>query len=61
MSFLDWLRGRPWPGAPSEPTGAGFEQLGWRVDLQRAAEGTIVAARVAPPAVVVRAHMDAPR
>ena len=43
-AWFDWLRGRPWPEAPSAPLDAapnapsgpsatGFRQLGWRVDL----------------------------
>jgi outer membrane lipoprotein LolB len=59
-ALFDWLRGRPWPGAPSGATATGFEQLGWSVDLQRRAEGWIVARRDAPPAVTVRARMDTP-
>ena len=58
----DWLRGRPWPGAPSQPTQPprepGFEQLGWSVGLARFAEGWVLARRENPPAVTVRARMD---
>jgi len=35
-ALFDWLRGRPWSGAPSEALpdgGPGFSQLGWRVGL----------------------------
>jgi outer membrane lipoprotein LolB len=58
-----WLAGRPWPGAAAapleQPEGpAGFEQLGWRVDLSRHAEGRIEARREAPPAVFVRIVLD---
>ena len=61
-AWFDWLRGRPWPGAAStaadaEP--AGFRQLGWRVDLARFGEGTIVATREDPaPVVTVRIRLD---
>lgn len=60
-AWFDWLRGRPWPGAPSsEPVPAGFEQLGWRVDLTRFASGSVVASRLRPePAVVVRIQLEA--
>lgn len=61
-ALFDWLRGRPWPGAASHPHdgGAGFEQLGWAVDLARFGEGWISARRAQAPAVLVRAKVDAP-
>jgi outer membrane lipoprotein LolB len=43
--------------APAAVT-AGFEQLGWRVDLSRHAEGRIEARRSQPPAVTVRIVLD---
>jgi outer membrane lipoprotein LolB len=54
----DWLHGRPWQGAPSVPAAGGFEQLGWVVNLERAAAGWIVASRSAAPPVTVRARLD---
>ena len=57
-ALFDWLRGRPWAGAPSNRSAAGFEQLGWTVSLERAAEGWIVASRPAAPAVTVRAKLE---
>ena len=62
-AWFDWLRGRPWPGAPSEPAPElqqGFAQLGWRVDLASfAAEGTLNATRTVPsPTVTVRIRLD---
>lgn len=60
-ALFDWLRARPWVGAPSEPLaagGAGFSQLGWLVELAQAGEGLIVATRQTPPAVTVRAKVD---
>lgn len=59
-ALFDWLRGRPWPGATSEPLAgeAGFSQLGWTVSLARQAEGWIVARRAQPPAVTVRAQVE---
>jgi len=60
-ALFDWLRGRPWPGAPSTPTGdAGFQQLGWVISLTRYAEGWVSARRETPPAVLVRAQLEHP-
>ena len=60
-AWFDWLRGRPWPGAPSsDPAPVGFEQLGWRVDLSRFASGSVVASRSRPaPIVTVRIQLEA--
>lgn len=64
VALFDWLRGRPWPQAPSTPrtdeAGPGFDQLGWQVDLARFAEGVIVAQREAPPAAALRVRVDRP-
>jgi outer membrane lipoprotein LolB len=62
-AWFDWLRGRPWPGAPAEPAPElrhGFAQLGWRVDLGSFdADGTLAATRTAPaPTVTVRIRLD---
>ena len=62
-AWFDWLRGRPWPGAPSAPApglAQGFAQLGWRVDLGSfAADGMLAATRTAPPpTVTVRIRLD---
>jgi outer membrane lipoprotein LolB len=60
-AWFDWLRGRPWADAPSRPaaSGAGFEQLGWSVDLAHFSDGAILARRAAPaPAVTVRIQLD---
>ncbi|MFL6664943.1 MAG: lipoprotein insertase outer membrane protein LolB [Rhizobacter sp.] len=63
-ALFDWLRGRPWPGAPSTPaaaaSGPGFEQLGWAVSLARFDEGLIAAQRAQAPLVTVRAKLDRP-
>jgi outer membrane lipoprotein LolB len=56
----DWLAGRPWPDAPSTPETQGFEQLGWRIDLARQADGWIEARRAAPPAVELRVRLEPP-
>ena len=60
-AWFDWLRGRPWPATASAPTtdSAGFEQLGWSVDLARFADGAVSATRVRPPpTVTVRIQLD---
>ena len=62
-ALIDWLRGRPWPGAPSAPSAAsavGFEQLGWRIDLSRMAQGWVLATRERTPAVSVRVRLEQP-
>lgn len=58
-AMFDWLRGRPWPGAPATANDVGFEQLGWLVDLTHFdAAAAIDARRLSPPAVTVKARMD---
>lgn len=63
-ALVDWLHGRPWPGADSAPLDAaaedapGFVQLGWRVGLARHAEGVVTASRDRPPAMTVQARLD---
>jgi len=59
-ALFEWLRGRPWPGAASGARNGGFEQLGWRVDLSRFAEGWVRADRELEPAVSVRAKLERP-
>lgn len=58
QALPSWLRGQPWPGAASQPAAAGFEQLGWQVDLARWAEGLVDVSRQAPPAVSLRARVE---
>ncbi len=55
----DWLRGRPSPIGHSLPQAGGFEQMGWRVDLSRRAEGRIELQRLAPPLLRLRVRLDA--
>ena len=63
-ALFDWLRGRPWPGAPSTAlvpaTEAGFQQLGWAINLARFDQATVTALREQAPAVTVRAKLDRP-
>ena len=63
-ALFDWLRGRPWPGAPSTatviPAEPGFEQLGWVVNLAHFDEAWVAARRERAPVVTVRARMDRP-
>jgi outer membrane lipoprotein LolB len=60
-ALFDWLRGRPWPGAPSlalSGSAAGFDQLGWTVNLARFDEAVVTARRASPPPVTVRIKLD---
>lgn len=61
-ALMQWLQGRPWPGAPHRPLASetpGFAQLGWSVDLGRWADNALVeATRLNPPGVSVRAKLD---
>jgi len=63
-ALFDWLRGRPWTGAPSltnsPPKPSGFEQIGWNVDLSRFDVGALGARRDSPPAVAVQVRLDRP-
>jgi len=59
----DWLQGRPWAGAEAAralPSGPGFEQLGWTVDLAGFDAGQWRASRAGPPAVRLRAQLERP-
>ena len=60
-ALFDWLRGRPWGDAASLPRTdgvAGFQQLGWLIDLSRWSQGALDAVRLAPPAITVRARLE---
>jgi outer membrane lipoprotein LolB len=59
-ALTDWLRGRPWPGAPHTRHDDGFEQLGWRIALGELAQGLVLARRDGVPAVQVRARLESP-
>ncbi len=59
-AWFDWLRGRPWPGAPSAVEAGGFTQLGWSVDVSAIGDGSVVATRTSPPPrVIARVRLDA--
>lgn len=58
QALPDWLRGEPWQGAAHQRGEAQFEQLGWRIDLARLADGLLVAAREAPPRVTLRVQLE---
>lgn len=65
QALFDWLRGRPWPQAPSRAAGEqGFQQLGWQVDLRRFGDQLISAQRLNPngpePLATLRLKLDAP-
>ena len=69
-ALFDWLRGRPWPGAPvaAGSSSAEFAQLGWDVSLTQFSQGWVNARRAATnanantnqPGVTVRVKLDAP-
>ena len=58
QALPDWLSGKPWAGAISQPREGGFEQLGWRVAINRFTDGFIDAERDAAPAVKLRVRLD---
>jgi outer membrane lipoprotein LolB len=60
VALIDWLRGRPWAGAPNVKRDDGFDQLGWRIGLGGFAEGLLQATRESAPAVNVRARLEKP-
>jgi outer membrane lipoprotein LolB len=60
VALIDWLRGRPWPGAPNVKRDDGFDQLGWRIGLGGFADGLLQATRASAPAVSVRARLEKP-
>lgn len=58
-ALADWLRGRPWPGAPHLPRDGFFEQGGWQIETRRFPEGFISARRLHPsPEVTLRARLE---
>ncbi|MFZ2649777.1 MAG: lipoprotein insertase outer membrane protein LolB [Burkholderiaceae bacterium] len=63
-ALFDWLRGRPWPAAPSQvnpvPAEPGFRQLGWEVNLATFDAALVSARRERAPVVTVRAKVDRP-
>jgi outer membrane lipoprotein LolB len=58
-ALVEWLRGRPWAGAPSVANASGFDQLDWSIDLSAfVADGVITATRAREPAVSVRVRLE---
>lgn len=60
-ALFDWLQGKPWSQAEASPLPAparGFEQLGWRIELDRFDEGLLIARRLGEPTVTLRARLD---
>lgn len=60
-ALFDWLAGKPSPVAASAtlaPPAEGFSQLGWEVRLEGWRDGLVVATRLTPPTVTVRAKLD---
>jgi outer membrane lipoprotein LolB len=52
QALFDWLRARPWSGAPLEKSSAqGFTQLDWRIDLSRWDRRVVMAERTMPSRV----------
>jgi outer membrane lipoprotein LolB len=63
LALFDWLRGRPWSGAPSTPAvlpSTDFSQLGWDVNLTEFSQRWVTAKRAQTPAVLLRVKLDAP-
>lgn len=63
VALFDWLRGRPWPGAPSLPAvlpSANFKQLGWDVNLADFSKHSVSARRAEAPAVLLQVKLDTP-
>ncbi len=58
QALPDWLRGRPWTGAAHSSSEAGFEQLGWQLDLSRRDQGFVSATREAAPRLSLRVRLD---
>jgi outer membrane lipoprotein LolB len=69
VAVLDWLRGRPWPGAShrvwadvrSDGSMAGFDQIGWQINLTRFDLQSLMFTRAdPPPRIEVRVRLDPP-
>lgn len=59
-ALFDWLRGQPWAGAATQalqPPAVGFEQLGWRVETDRLAEGLLIATQQGGRAATLRVRL----
>ncbi|MGM9516839.1 lipoprotein insertase outer membrane protein LolB [Roseateles sp. DB2] len=59
-ALFDWLQGRPWAGAAANTLPApalGFEQLGWRVETDRLAEGLLLARQLGGRSATLRLRL----
>lgn len=59
-ALFDWLRGQPWAGATALTLPApamGFEQLGWRVETDRLADGLLIATQQGGRAATLRVRL----
>jgi len=57
-ALFDWHKGRPWPQQPHQPTGNGFVQAGWAVDVSALGTGGLTARRDQAPTITLRARLD---
>lgn len=59
-ALFDWLKGRPWEGAPHTVRPQGFEQAGWEVDLSGLSRGLLAVQRDGPRPVRLRVRLELP-
>lgn len=60
-ALFDWLKGRPWDGAPHTVQPAGFEQEGWQVDVSAlSTKGLLAVQRDGPRPVRLRVRLELP-
>ena len=57
-ALFDWLKGRPAPQTPHQPTSSGFVQQGWNIEITGLPEGVFVARRASSPAITLRARLE---
>jgi len=59
-ALFDWLKGRPWEGAPHTVRPQGFEQAGWEVDVSGLSRGLLAVQRDGPRPVRLRVRLELP-